>query len=130
MTTPLLCLAVLAAEPTPLAVRGCALAPAAVAAAEAHGHDPRLLLAVAYVESRWTPGAVGSRGELGAWQTLPRYGDGSADAAGRILARWRARAGGDVRVALRAYNAGRRGLRGVAGVRYAARVVALSRRWR
>ena len=132
MTALLLCLAMASTHPLPVALRGCTLAPAAVKAGECYGVDPALLLAIAWVESRWKPGLVSSAGACSYWQTLPRYSNAtcaalndpwvSADAAAYIFTRW-LRRGGTVRKALQGYVCGGRGLSGACGVGYAARVL-------
>lgn len=130
MTTATLILAALVILPAPANLRCAALAPSAVVAAEAHGHAPATVLAVAFVESRCNPRAIGSLKERGAWQVLPRYAQthGDADDGARMLARWVKRSRGALLPALRAYNAGNRGLSGVAGNGYAARVMAVAGR--
>lgn len=130
MTTATLILAALATMPAPVSMRCAALAPSAVVAAEAHRHAPATVLAIAYVESRCNPRAVGSLREQGAWQVLPAYAQthGDADDGARMLKRWKRRSRGALLSAVRAYNAGSKGLSGVAGNGYAARVLAVAGR--
>jgi len=79
------------------AIRGCALTPWAVEAAQFHGVDATLLMAIAYQETRFKPWLRGSSGEAGAWQTMPRWvgltpkelqGQPGAQAAADMLKRW------------------------------------------
>jgi soluble lytic murein transglycosylase-like protein len=56
--------------------------PLVLAAAKRYGVDPRLLAAIATVETRWDPTAVGSHGELGLTQVLPSTGAWLARQAG------------------------------------------------
>jgi soluble lytic murein transglycosylase-like protein len=89
----------------------------AVAAAERHGLDPELVIAVVGVESAFRPEAVSSKGAQGLMQLMPRTAvslgvedafdpeqnlDGGVRHLGSLLARY----GGDVERALAAYNAG------------------------
>ncbi|MCG6925550.1 MAG: lytic transglycosylase domain-containing protein [Acidobacteria bacterium] len=89
----------------------------AVAAAERHGLDPELVLAVVGVESAFRPEAVSPKGAQGLMQLMPRTAaslgvedafdpaenlDGGVRHLGSLLARY----GGDVERALAAYNAG------------------------
>lgn len=127
--TPALILAALASLPSPANLRCAALAPSSVVAAETHRVSGTMMLAIAYKESRCNPAAVGSCGEVGAWQTLPRYAktDGDAHDGARMLARWKRRADGNTTRALQAYNAGHKGLASVAGVGYAQAVLRIAR---
>jgi soluble lytic murein transglycosylase-like protein len=89
----------------------------AVAAAERHGLDPELVLAVVGVESAFHPEAVSPKGAQGLMQLMPETAaslgvedafdptenlDGGVRHLGALLARY----GGDVERALAAYNAG------------------------
>jgi soluble lytic murein transglycosylase-like protein len=89
----------------------------AVAAAQRHGLDPALVLAVVGVESAFRPEAVSPRGAQGLMQLMPRTAeslgvddaldpaqnlDGGTRHLGSLLALY----GGDVERALAAYNAG------------------------
>jgi soluble lytic murein transglycosylase-like protein len=89
----------------------------AVAAAERHGLDPELVLAVVGVESAFHPEAVSPNGAQGLMQLMPETAaslgvedafdptenlDGGVRHLGALLARY----GGDVERALAAYNAG------------------------
>jgi soluble lytic murein transglycosylase-like protein len=89
----------------------------AVAAAERHGLDPQLVLAVVGVESAFRPEAVSSKGAQGLMQLMPGTAaslgvddafdpeqnlDGGVRHLGALLARF----GGDLARALAAYNAG------------------------
>lgn len=56
--------------------------PLVVEAAAKHQVDPRLVAAVATVESKWDPAAVGQAGELGLMQILPSTGAWLARRAG------------------------------------------------
>lgn len=96
-------------------------------AAETADVSAELLLAMAWRESRLRTDVVGTHGERGAWQVLPRYGDGSARSAAAILTQWRLRARGRLRTALGAYNAGNCGLRSKCGAAYASAVLAVER---
>jgi len=86
-------------------------------AAETHGVDANLLLAVAEMESGLRPEAVSPRGALGVMQLMPSTaaGVGVADAlnveenidgGARYLREQMDRFGGDLSLALAAYNAG------------------------
>lgn len=123
--TPLI-LAALVSLPSPANLRCAALAPASVLAAEAHAVPSRLVLALAYRETRCKPWVVGGVGEVGAWQVRPEYAHTSGDAhdGARMFARWMKRARRDVVKATRAYNAGQCGLRGKCGNEYARAVLA------
>ncbi|MEZ4388791.1 MAG: transglycosylase SLT domain-containing protein [Candidatus Krumholzibacteriia bacterium] len=88
-----------------------------VAAARQNGLDPALVLAVAVRESAGDPGAVSDRGARGLMQLMPTTARemGVADphdpaqnlqGGARYLARMLERYGGDVDLALAAYNAG------------------------
>lgn len=94
--------------------------------------DPALLVALAGVESRMQPFAVGKRGEVGLVQIRPElYALEPASlidprvnlAAGARILRQCIRAGGDIRRGLARYNG-----TGEAAERYAARVLAERRR--
>ncbi len=89
----------------------------AVAAARRHGLDPELVLAVVAVESGFRPGAVSPKGAQGLMQLMPGTAaalgvldplepaanlDGGARHLGDLLDRY----GGDLELALAAYNAG------------------------
>jgi len=89
----------------------------AAAAAERHGLDPELVLAVVGVESAFRPEAVSPKGAQGLMQLMPRTAvslgvedafdpeqnlDGGVRHLGSLLALY----GGDVERALAAYNAG------------------------
>lgn len=123
MTALTLCILAAMHYPAPQAARACALAPWAVdAATEARTWTrepvtPGLMLAVAYVETRWTVGLVNAGGYAGPWQCHPRWtgltaaelqGQPGAMAAGRILGRF-ARRGGGLREALRRYSGSGKG---------------------
>ncbi|MDB4894608.1 MAG: murein transglycosylase-like protein [Firmicutes bacterium] len=56
--------------------------PLVVTAAKHYGIDPRLLAAIATVETEWNPNAVGTHGELGLTQILPETGAWLAELAG------------------------------------------------
>jgi hypothetical protein len=56
--------------------------PLVVTAARHYGIDPRLLAAIATVETEWDPNAVGTHGELGLTQVLPETGAWLAKLAG------------------------------------------------
>jgi soluble lytic murein transglycosylase-like protein len=86
-------------------------------AALRHQLDPNLLLAVAETESGFRPDAVSPRGARGLMQLMPgtagRFGltepfdlEANADAGARYLKEQLDRFGGDVALALAAYNAG------------------------
>lgn len=90
---------------------------ALTAAARRHQLDPDLLLAVAEAESGLRPDAVSPRGARGLMQLMPgtarRLGltdafdlDANADAGARYLKEQLDRFGGNVALALAAYNAG------------------------
>jgi soluble lytic murein transglycosylase-like protein len=89
----------------------------ATAAAQRHGIDPELVLAVVSVESAFRPEAVSPKGAQGLMQLMPRTAaslgvedafdpeqnlDGGTRHLGSLLALY----GGDVERALAAYNAG------------------------
>ena len=93
------------------------LEPFITAAAARYTLDAALLRAVLYVESRFNPHAVSAAGASGAMQLMPltarRYGvtdrtdpKQSVDAGARYLRDLLARFGGNVALALSAYNAG------------------------
>ncbi len=86
-------------------------------AASKHGFDPALVRAVVLAESGFDPTAVSGKGARGLMQLMPptaaRYGlrdihdpGGNLDAGLAYLRDMVARHGGDVRLALAAYNAG------------------------
>ena len=88
-----------------------------IAAATHVGIDPALVLAVVEVESGQTPDAVSPKGALGLMQVLPETAAGigfpnpadpaqSLEAGCRYLAALLESFGGDVELALAAYNAG------------------------
>ena len=90
---------------------------ALTAAARRHQLDPDLLLAVAQAESGFRPDAVSPRGARGLMQLMPgtarRLGhtdafdlEANADAGARYLKEQLDRLGGNVALALAAYNAG------------------------
>lgn len=99
-------------------------------AAETADVSAELLLAVAWRESRLRTDLVGTHGERGAWQVLPKYGDGSARSAAAILTQWHRKARGRLQTALGAYNAGNCGLRGKCGAAYAMAVLSVERHLR
>jgi soluble lytic murein transglycosylase-like protein len=86
------------------------------AAAVRHGIDPQLLLALAWQESRFRQGAVSHKGAIGIMQLMPgtaallgvdpRDPLQNIDGGARYLRAMLDRYGGDVRLALAAYNAG------------------------
>jgi hypothetical protein len=89
----------------------------AIAAAQRHGLDPNLVLAVVGVESAFQPGAVSRKGAQGLMQLMPatarELGVTDAldpaqnlDGGTRYLRMLVARYGGDLGKALAAYNAG------------------------
>ena len=90
---------------------------AATRAAARHGLDPNLVLAVARTESCFDPRARSVAGALGLMQLMPATArelgvvdpfdpEASLDGGSRYLARMLARFGGDLDLALAAYNAG------------------------
>ena len=90
------------------------------ASCEPFGAD--LVRSITWHESRGNPAAVSPAGAVGlmqvmpAWSKVPRWAlfvpyVNRAEGC-RILARWRKRAGGNLSVALAAYNGGNVGLRG------------------
>lgn len=100
-----------------LAPAGGDLRALAVAAAQRHGLDPDLVLAVVSVESAFQPGAVSHKGAQGLMQLMPgtarELGVTDAldpaqnlDGGTRYLRMLIAKYGGDVGRALAAYNAG------------------------
>lgn len=100
-----------------LDTRGRRWRAAATAAATRHGLDPELVLAVVRVESCFDPRARSTAGALGLMQLMPATARelgvndpfdpvANLDGGSRYLARMLARHGGDVTLALAAYNAG------------------------
>jgi soluble lytic murein transglycosylase-like protein len=91
-----------------------------------HGVDALLLAAVIEVESRFRPEAVSHRGAVGLMQILPATAGLSAeelanpsanvDRGARYLHRLLERFGGDLELALAAYNAGPTNVRRYGGV--------------
>ena len=90
---------------------------AVVKAAKEHGVNADLLLAVAEVESGLRPDAVSSKGALGVMQLMPSTAasmgvvdvldlDENIDGGARYLREQMDRFGGDLSLALAAYNAG------------------------
>ena len=98
---------------------------------------PRLMAAIAHVESRGNPWATSPTGCVGLHQVQPCYSYAPAWALRvpvvsrwegcRILRRWQRRCGGDMGCALRAYSHGSAGLRGE-GQWYADRVLGMMER--
>lgn len=94
--------------------------------AETYALDPRLVDAVAWRESRFHPEARSARGAIGVMQLMPETAralgvnplDVSQNIHGgaRYLRRMLAEFGGDVRLALAAYNAGPEAVRRYGGV--------------
>lgn len=93
------------------------LEPLILAAAAAHSLDPALLRAVIHVESRFNPLALSTAGASGVMQLMPatarRYGvvnradpRQNIDAGARYLRDLLSQFGGNVALALSAYNAG------------------------
>ena len=90
-----------------------------------HGVDPKLLAAVAKVESNFNPGAVSPAGAVGLMQIMPATARGlgvdpadpaqAVDGAARYLAT-QLRDFGDVGLALAAYNAGPGAVRRFGGI--------------
>jgi len=87
--------------------------PASLAAAVRHSPMANLLISVAIEESRGDPTAVGSAGELGAWQvkasdwgTVPQDIRGQACQAERIIRGLLAGTNGNKKIALARYNGG------------------------
>jgi soluble lytic murein transglycosylase-like protein len=89
----------------------------AIAAAQRHGLDPNLVLAVVSVESAFEPGAVSNKGAQGLMQLMPGTARDmgvadvfdpvqNLDGGARYLRLLIARYGGDLGKALAAYNAG------------------------
>lgn len=108
-------------------------------AADKHQVAESVLVGIFWRESRFNPAAVGSLGEIGLGQFLPiaakdigvsfdsLKADPAAqiDAAAKLLALNRSRAGGNIVTAIRAYNVGigRAKSDGMAGLSYAADVL-------
>jgi hypothetical protein len=99
----------------------------AMAAAQRHGLDPQLVLAVIDVESAFRPDAVSPKGARGLMQLMPGTAaelgvadaldpaqnlDGGAKHLGALLTQYR----GDVKRALAAYNAGAGAVKRYGGV--------------
>lgn len=115
------------------------LAPKIEAAAIKHGVGPVLLTAVVFSESSCVPNAVGSHGEIGLGQIMPtgpaangltraqlRDPATNLDTSAKWLAVCKVQCGGDLGLALGAYNSG-----GCVRSKYAKRVLALVKRvWR
>jgi len=95
-------------------------------AADAYALDPKLVEAVAWRESRFQPGAVSAKGAIGVMQLMPStardLGVDPHDPVQNIrggalyLRRMMSAFGGDVRLALAAYNAGPAAVRKHGGV--------------
>jgi soluble lytic murein transglycosylase-like protein len=103
--------------PARLALRAPArLAPYFAASAARHGLDPALMDAVAHQESRFRPDAVSPKGAIGVMQLMPATAAAlgvnpwdvgqNIDGGARYLRAMLDRFGGDVALALAAYNAG------------------------
>lgn len=95
---------------------GAPFTPLFEAAGARHGIDPDLLAAVAWTESAFNPAAVSHAGAIGLMQIMPGTAAGlgvdprdpaqAVDGAARYLRDQLETFGGDVRLALAAYNAG------------------------
>ncbi|NTV50958.1 MAG: lytic transglycosylase domain-containing protein [Geobacteraceae bacterium] len=103
--------------------------PAAVemARATAQAKRPRLMAAIAAVESNGSPKAIGKAGERGAWQVMPFFhGDVPADPAGQMMQSEQLldelldQHGGNIKRAVKAYNGD-----GVKADAYSRRVLAM-----
>jgi hypothetical protein len=98
---------------------------AVAAEARRQGVSVPLAVAVAGIESRWNAAAVGSRGEVGPLQVIPRYWPGEpieagVRAIGQLVERYGLKRG------LCVYNAGLAG-REMRTCRYARRVLRLAK---
>jgi soluble lytic murein transglycosylase-like protein len=92
------------------------IAPYVAAAAARHGLEPALVDAVAHHESRFRPDAVSPKGAIGVMQLMPATAAAlgvnpwdvgqNIDGGARYLRAMLDRFGGDVALALAAYNAG------------------------
>ncbi len=93
------------------------VAEAISAAAARYGIDPAVLSAVVQCESGWRPDAVSPRGAMGLMQLMPKTAgllgvtdpfdvEQNVDAGARYLREQLDRFGGDLSLALAAYNAG------------------------
>ncbi|MEL7058855.1 MAG: lytic transglycosylase domain-containing protein [Acidobacteriota bacterium] len=97
-----------------------------IEAAQRHGLDPLLVAAVVEVESSFRPAALSHRGAVGLMQVLPSTARATADAlrdpqinldrGAAYLRHLLERFGGDLELALAAYNAGPTAVRRHAGV--------------
>ena len=96
-------------------------------AAERHGLEPALLLAIATVESGMDPDAVSAKGAMGLMQLMPATADElsvddphdpgqNIDAGAAWLQRMMERFEGDLDLALAAYNAGEGAVRRFGGI--------------
>lgn len=56
-----------------MAIRGCLLSDQIVSASTSGERDPYLIAAITWQESKFFTGIIGSSGECGAMQVLPRY---------------------------------------------------------
>lgn len=104
-------------EPAEFVRRRERMEPLIMAAAATHGLDPALLRAIIHVESRFNPLALSTAGASGVMQLMPatarRYGvvnradpRQNIDAGARYLRDLLGQFGGNVALALSAYNAG------------------------
>lgn len=83
-------------------------------AAQQHGIDPSILAGLIETESGWNPNAVSKAGARGIAQIMPQYHPGvnvndpvaSINYAAKYLSQLQRQFGGDMRLALIAYNAG------------------------
>ncbi|MDR5697928.1 MAG: transglycosylase SLT domain-containing protein, partial [Armatimonadota bacterium] len=109
--------------PQPVPARGIPFAEPINRAAARHGLDPALVAAVVAIESNFDPAALSPKGARGLMQVMPQTWpevapaacrapecafrpDANLDAGARYLRRMLVRFGGDVGLALAAYNAG------------------------